>query len=94
MQKNYTLFFLAYINICRWFNNKYYSWYFLLFKFHLMILGGAKSNTLLKVALDIIDNNYCNSFYQDIRRILPQGIAKSMMCAGILQGGKDTCQVI
>lgn len=54
--------------------------------------GGAKSDGLLKVALDIIDNNYCNSFYQDIRRILPQGITNSMMCAGILQGGKDTCQ--
>lgn len=55
-------------------------------------LAGDKSDDLLKVALDIIDNNYCNSLYGKMPR-LRQGIIDSQVCAGYLEGGKDTCQV-
>ncbi|CAO1432212.1 unnamed protein product [Diamesa tonsa] len=51
---------------------------------------GETSDELQKVSLDIIDNNKCN-------RITPQdklsnGIIDSQICAGVLEGGKDTCQ--
>lgn len=60
----------------------------------LLFLAGTRSDALRKVALDIIDNDYCNSFYHDNKRPLPRGVEKNMMCAGNLSGGKDTCQVI
>ncbi|XP_044742119.1 serine protease snake-like [Chrysoperla carnea] len=46
---------------------------------------------LLKVGLDIIDNNQCQQYYQGDDRILPRGIVSSMICSGVLSGGKDTC---
>jgi len=53
-----------------------------------------KSDTLLKVVLSIIDNNLCNELYNsgEGTRELRNGIVPSMMCAGELEGGKDTCQ--
>lgn len=53
-----------------------------------------KSDNLLKVVLSIIDNNLCNELYQSdgVTRQLKNGIVPSMMCAGELEGGKDTCQ--
>lgn len=52
------------------------------------------SDTLLKVAISIIDNKQCNDLYSldSPTRELSRGIASSMMCAGELRGGKDTCQ--
>lgn len=50
----------------------------------------------MKVGLSIIDNKECNELYkQDIinARFFKQGIVDSMLCAGELQGGKDTCLV-
>jgi hypothetical protein len=54
-----------------------------------------KSDTLLKVVLSIIDNKLCNELYEsgEGTRELKNGIVSSMMCAGELEGGKDTCQV-
>jgi hypothetical protein len=43
----------------------------------------------MKVELDIIDNNLCNTFFDDGK--LDRGIINSQMCAGILAGSKDTC---
>ncbi|XP_066991487.2 serine protease snake [Anabrus simplex] len=52
-----------------------------------------QSDVLLKVALDIINNDQCNRMYRSSvgTQALPQGITSSMMCAGVLRGGKDTC---
>ncbi|XP_046396392.1 serine protease snake-like [Ischnura elegans] len=52
------------------------------------------SDVLLKVTLNIIDGNTCNRLYLADQKTnkLPQGILKTMMCAGELRGGKDTCQ--
>jgi hypothetical protein len=54
-----------------------------------------KSDTLLKVGISIIDNKLCNELYEmdGVTRELKNGIVPSMMCAGELKGGKDTCQV-
>ncbi|PNF38946.1 hypothetical protein B7P43_G07030 [Cryptotermes secundus] len=53
-----------------------------------------KSDVLLKVVLSIIDNRQCNGLYEmdGVTRELKDGIVPSMMCAGELEGGKDTCQ--
>jgi len=49
----------------------------------------------MKVRLSIIDNNLCNEMYDSGQGTvgLKNGIVPSMMCAGELEGGKDTCQV-
>jgi hypothetical protein len=54
-----------------------------------------QSDVLLKVGLSIIDNKLCTELYEldGITRELRNGIVPSMMCAGELEGGKDTCQV-
>ncbi|XP_070503313.1 serine protease snake-like [Chironomus tepperi] len=44
------------------------------------------SNNLKKVELSIIDNNTCQQIYNDTK------IDESKLCAGELEGGKDTCQ--
>nr|CAD7461208.1 unnamed protein product [Timema tahoe] len=53
------------------------------------------SDILLKVSLSIIPNNQCNQMYHSETKTnaLAQGILPSMLCAGELAGGKDTCQV-
>lgn len=45
--------------------------------------------------MDIINNNDCNNLWHTSpnQDTLAKGIAPSMMCAGVLTGGKDTCQV-
>lgn len=51
---------------------------------------------LLKVSLDVFDETKCNeTFEAEIRTTsqLRRGIDSTMMCAGILEGGRDTCQV-
>ncbi|GAB0087374.1 serine protease snake-like isoform X1 [Sergentomyia squamirostris] len=50
--------------------------------------SGPKSDVLLKVALNLTTNEYCNSSF-DITRTLPRGIIESQLCAGYQ--GKDTC---
>jgi hypothetical protein len=44
------------------------------------------------VLLDIYDNSACRNTYLNDRK-LKDGIKDSQLCAGVLNGGKDTCQV-
>lgn len=57
------------------------------------IKAGPKSDELLKVVLDIIDNDNCASYIERDHRKLRNGLVEQQMCAGVLTGGKDTCQV-
>lgn len=43
----------------------------------------------MKVELDIIGNSQCNQYFEDTK--LDRGIIESQLCAGVLSGGKDTC---
>lgn len=52
--------------------------------------AGGRSDDLRKVSLNIIDNSDCRQLYETSKQ-LRRGIVKSQMCAGYLQGGKDTC---
>ena len=54
--------------------------------------GEITSDDLLKVRLDIIDNDQCNKLYGADSK-LRNGITDTMLCAGVLSGKKDTCQV-
>jgi hypothetical protein len=58
-------------------------------------LGDRSSDHLLKVDLDLIDNRQCNKLYEaeSKTRTLSRGIIDSMLCAGDLAGGHDTCLV-
>lgn len=51
------------------------------------------NNKLLKVVLEVYDNQYCHQTYK-IDYKLPDGIKSSMLCAGERKGGRDTCQVM
>jgi len=53
------------------------------------------SNELMKVQLNYISENECKKTYAaDLgTRRLPDGLISSLFCAGIMEGGKDTCQV-
>ncbi|KAG5895056.1 hypothetical protein JTB14_021023 [Gonioctena quinquepunctata] len=53
--------------------------------------AGDNSDRLMKVTLNIYDNQQCYRTYQN-NKDLPKGITSTMMCAGELEGGKDTCQ--
>lgn len=50
------------------------------------------SDKLLKVVLNIISNKQCENFYKPGRKIR-NGLLSNQMCAGYIEGGKDTCQV-
>lgn len=50
--------------------------------------AGAFSNTLMKVGLNVLDNNVCVRAYDD-NQVL---INRNQVCAGVLAGGFDTCQ--
>lgn len=45
--------------------------------------------------MDVIDNRQCNKLYEAESKTntLNRGIVDSMMCAGIMEGGHDTCLV-
>lgn len=53
------------------------------------------SNELMKVQLNYISEGDCKKAYaEDLgSRRLPDGLRSSLLCAGIMEGGKDTCQV-
>ncbi|VVC36247.1 Serine proteases, trypsin family, serine active site,Peptidase S1, PA clan,Serine proteases, trypsin [Cinara cedri] len=55
--------------------------------------GDQSSEDLLKVDINIIDNAKCNQLYESEkkRKTLNRGIIDSMICAGDLAGGHDTC---
>jgi len=58
--------------------------------------GGKISQLLLHVVVEIVSRSQCEAAYkqlQDYSLAFPQGIpANIMLCAGVLQGGKDACQ--
>ncbi|CAH0562168.1 unnamed protein product [Brassicogethes aeneus] len=49
------------------------------------------ANKLMKVSLNIYDNNLCARAFNTEKK-LPRGITENMLCAGELEGNKDTCQ--
>lgn len=51
--------------------------------------SGPVSNTLQQVVVPIISNAECRATKYPAKRI-----TDNMMCAGIVDGGKDSCQVI
>lgn len=53
------------------------------------------NNELMKVQLDYISEDNCKKGYaEDLgSRRLPQGLIPNLLCAGVMEGGKDTCQV-
>lgn len=56
--------------------------------------SGPISSKLLKVHLNIYDNRECNRAYRNeikANQHISKGIIKTMLCAGELKGGKDTC---
>lgn len=54
--------------------------------------AGSPSPALMKVVLSIVSNSQCNKYYYNNQRQLPDGIRKTMLCAGEKAGGKDACQ--
>lgn len=50
--------------------------------------GGASSDELLKVQLNVLKNNICSEALAESGFVLNQ----NHICAGVLSGGKDTCQ--
>uniref|UniRef100_A0AAY4BFD8 Peptidase S1 domain-containing protein n=1 Tax=Denticeps clupeoides TaxID=299321 RepID=A0AAY4BFD8_9TELE len=46
----------------------------------------SHSSTLQQVKLSLLDNVFCKNSYADIT------ITSSMLCAGVLEGGKDACK--
>lgn len=59
-----------------------------------MYSGEVTNNILMHVTLDVISHNVCSNLYPN-DKYLPRGVdAKSQICAGYLQGQKDTCLVM
>lgn len=54
---------------------------------------GPSSDVLLKVELNVIPNSECRQYVKSERKKLHEGIVDGQLCAGVLEGGKDTCQV-
>lgn len=59
------------------------------------VSAGPTSNILMKVSLDLVEQNECNSSYSSFTgKNLAFGISPDThICAGQTEGGKDTCQV-
>ena len=57
--------------------------------------GGSTSDSLREVDVPIVDNQDCYRNYSRIPGLtsaFPKGIDRSLMCAGVTTGGKDSCQ--
>lgn len=62
----------------------------------LLFIVGKLSDILMKVNLNVIDNRQCNSFYNrglGTDASFSSGIVDTMLCAGVLEGGRDSCLV-
>nr|CAH7748882.1 unnamed protein product [Callosobruchus chinensis] len=55
--------------------------------------AGESSDRLMEVNLSFYDNSVCQKAYRNNFNGLANGITSTMICAGELKGGKDTCQV-
>ncbi|KAK9679919.1 Trypsin [Popillia japonica] len=53
--------------------------------------SAESSKVLMKVTLDLINTKTCSEYFPSNPR-MEQGVVSSMICAGVLEGGKDTCQ--
>ncbi|CAG9855502.1 unnamed protein product [Phyllotreta striolata] len=53
--------------------------------------AGEFSDKLMKVSLDLFDNQRCMRTYPANNKELPRGIISTMLCSGVLTGGHDTC---
>lgn len=49
--------------------------------------GGKSSNVLKKVVVPVVDDLSCQRSYRNIKIV-----TESMLCAGVPEGGKDSCQ--
>lgn len=56
--------------------------------FFLSVQKAVVSKDLMQVTVDIIDARVCNS-----RDVYGGLVTDNMLCAGKLEGGKDSCQV-
>lgn len=55
-------------------------------------LGGSTVDVLQKVSLDLLEMSICDRTYGNLK-YYKNGLPKTMLCAGKLKGGEDTCQV-
>lgn len=58
-----------------------------------MVADGGMSDVVRHVTLPLLDNDYCRILYHRISDIIPLSISGDMMCAGVITGGRDACQV-
>ncbi|XP_053680039.1 venom protease isoform X2 [Anopheles nili] len=55
--------------------------------------GGKSANVLQELQLPIIANDECRTLYNKIGKVFSQKqFDNAVMCAGVLEGGKDSCQ--
>jgi len=49
----------------------------------------------MKVQLNYVSEDDCKKSYADDigSQQMPRGLISSLLCAGVMEGGKDTCQV-
>lgn len=52
-----------------------------------LFVSGSLTNLLQKAAVSLIDQAACQRSYGDV-------LTPHMMCAGYMEGGKDTCLVL
>lgn len=71
---------------------------FWLIVFNIIIIFTANSegtDELRKVQLDTVSRKVCEKSYASEMgsRQFPRNISQNLLCAGVMKGGKDTCQV-
>lgn len=54
--------------------------------------NGHGSHVLQMVQVPVIDNKPCEDLYKKMEYVAPGRFDKRVMCAGFLEGGKDSCQ--